>query len=181
MTLWNNMNQLLGNIGRDLLEPASYIPYGILMGGFFILLCILWSRGRSQVDKAVLQKKKWILFLCIVYSTVLLNLALLSREPGSRQGIELGLFATWGNTMTSHAYFIENILMFLPFGMLFPLAFHKLQKLQVCLMVGLLSSLFLEFLQLLTQRGFCQLDDVVTNTFGTVLGWCIYKISRLKS
>ena len=115
----------------------------------------------------------------IVYSTVLLNLALLSREPGSREGIDLGLFETWGISMTSHAYFIENILMFLPFGILFPLVFHKLQNIKVCIIVGLLSSIFLEFIQLLTQRGFCQLDDVVTNIFGTVLGWSIYKIFRL--
>ena len=29
--------------------------------------------------------------------------------------------------------------------------------------------------QLITQRGYCQLDDVVTNTAGTLIGWVIWK------
>lgn len=34
--------------------------------------------------------------------------AFFSREPGSRQQIDLNLFGTWGQTAIAHAYFIEN-------------------------------------------------------------------------
>lgn len=30
--------------------------------------------------------------------------------------------------------------------------------------------------QLITQRGYCQLDDVVTNTVGMLVGWGIWKM-----
>lgn len=30
--------------------------------------------------------------------------------------------------------------------------------------------------QLITQRGYCQLDDVVTNTVGMLVGWGIWKL-----
>ena len=34
----------------------------------------------------------------------------------------------------------------------------------------------LELLQFLTKRGYCQLEDIVTNTYGTVLEWGNYKM-----
>ena len=30
--------------------------------------------------------------------------------------MDLRLFGTWGETPIAHAYFIENIIMFIPFG-----------------------------------------------------------------
>lgn len=32
----------------------------------------------------------------------------------------------------------------------------------------------IELTQLAAKRGYCQLDDVLTNVFGTVLGWGIW-------
>ena len=179
MTIWDEIHQLSVNIAMDMLEPIEYIPLGILAGIIFLLLRKGWYRSRGQVENQVSKKRKWILFLCIVYSVVLVNLGFLSREPGSRDGVDLGIFETWGTSMISHAYFIENILMFLPFGILFPLVFPKLRKLGFCMAAGLFLSVLLELLQLLTKRGFCQLDDVLTNAFGTVLGWGLYKIYHL--
>lgn len=94
-----------------------------------------------------------------------------SREPGSRKQIELNLFGTWGETSVAHAYFIENIIMFIPFGVLVPMVFKQMRKMRICVLVGFLFSCGIEISQLITQRGFCQLDDVVTNTVGTLIGW----------
>ena len=32
------------------------------------------------------------------------------------------------------------------------------------------------FLQFITQRGYCQIDDVVTNTVGMLVGWVIWQV-----
>ena len=108
--------------------------------------------------------------------------AFFSREPGSRNQIDLNLFGTWGQTAVAHAYFIENIIMFVPFGILVPLVFSQMQKVRFCVLTGFLFSCVIELSQLVTQRGYCQLDDVVTNTLGTLVGWMIWKIwNKLKS
>lgn len=102
--------------------------------------------------------------------------AFFSREPGSRQQIDLNLFGTWGQTAIAHAYFIENIIMFIPFGLLAPMVFKRMRKVRFCVFIGFLCSCGIELSQLITQRGYCQLDDVVTNTVGMLVGWGIWKM-----
>ena len=50
---------------------------------------------------------------------------LFSREAGSRKEISLVLFETWGHSFHMHAMFIENIIMFIPFGVLLPIVLNK--------------------------------------------------------
>lgn len=45
-----------------------------------------------------------------------------------------------------------------------------------CVFIGFLCSCGIELSQLITQRGYCQLDDVVTNTVGMLVGWGIWKL-----
>ncbi len=42
--------------------------------------------------------------------------------------------------------------------------------------VGALISAAIEYTQLVTGRGYCQLDDFVTNTAGAAIGFFIYLI-----
>ena len=54
------------------------------------------------------------------------NDSVLFKEPGSRTGVaDMVLWSNWGMTLQMHAYFIENIVLFIPFGLLFPLGFFK--------------------------------------------------------
>ena len=88
--------------------------------------------------------------------------------------MDLRLFGTWGETPIAHAYFIENIIMFIPFGILMSMVFKRMQKMRYCVLAGFLFSCIIEISQLITQRGFCQLDDVVTNTVGAFVGRIIW-------
>ena len=44
------------------------------------------------------------------------------------------------------------------------------------MLIGFLCSCGIEITQHITQRGYLQLDDVVTNTVGMFIGWAIWKI-----
>ena len=159
------------NIVLDFRQPVSYLIPAAIVATFIMLFYRVCTKKKMRIS----------CILLIIYGEVLFQTAFLSREPGSRKGIDIDLFATWGNTSIAHAYFIENILMFIPFGVLVPIVFPRMQKLQWCLLAGFLCSCGIELLQLITQRGYCQLDDVVTNTVGTLLGWLIctgWKMSK---
>lgn len=71
-------------------------------------------------------------------------------------------FATEGN-------FIGNILLFIPIGFLFPIAFRKDWK--ITLLFGCCCSLCVELLQLILQRGYFEIDDILLNTAGAGLGY----------
>lgn len=68
--------------------------------------------------------------------------------------------------------------MFIPFGFLFPLADYRFRDWRLCVGGGCVFSMCLELVQLVTQRGFCQLDDVITNTVGTLVGWVSYRMIK---
>ena len=43
-------------------------------------------------------------------------------------------------------------------------------------MFGAVTSFGIEFLQLVTRRGFFQIDDILTNVLGTVIGWLVFRM-----
>lgn len=65
-----------------------------------------------------------------------------------------------------------NVLLFVPLGLLLPLLWQRFGKWHSCLAFGLGTSLLIELLQIFTLRT-TDINDLITNTFGTLLGWCM--------
>ena len=105
-------------------------------------------------------------------------LTFFSREPGSRTDVNMRLFGTWGTYAQAHAYVIENILLFVPFGIMFPMIGKKAGNIFICIIAAALFSIIIETMQYVTARGFCQMDDIVMNTLGALTGWLGWRICR---
>lgn len=67
-----------------------------------------------------------------------------------------------------------NILMFVPVGFLLPLVIKKR-----ALLYGVCFSAFIEILQYITHRGTCEIDDVISNTIGLIIGYMVIKLIQL--
>ena len=67
---------------------------------------------------------------------------------------------------------IMNILVFIPIGFFMFLGFSKLKAWMIT-SIGLVLSVFVEMFQYLFKKGFCEIDDVIHNTLGCVLGLVI--------
>ena len=67
---------------------------------------------------------------------------------------------------------VLNILLFVPFGYLLP----QLKPLKWYLVIGLgfMTSLMIETCQFVFHFGGFELDDLIKNTMGTILGWLLY-------
>lgn len=68
--------------------------------------------------------------------------------------------------------FLGNIIMFMPIGFFIPLLWEIPNK--KIIIVGFLFSLFIEVCQLFLNRG-TDVDDLILNTLGTILGLLVYK------
>ena len=67
---------------------------------------------------------------------------------------------------------VLNILFFVPIGaMVFLL--KKRFKLWECIIPGILFSCTIEISQLFLKRGLCETDDVINNTLGYIIGYCL--------
>ena len=69
--------------------------------------------------------------------------------------------------------FLGNIIMFMPIGFFIPLLW-KVSNRKV-IIIGFCSSLFIEICQLSLTRG-TDVDDLILNTLGTMLGLLLYRL-----
>ena len=78
---------------------------------------------------------------------------------------------------------IGNILIFLPLGIFLPILFKKYNMLSQVFIGSIIISFSIEILQFIIQIGQFDVDDILLNTIGTVIGYfiikTIYKIACL--
>lgn len=158
---------------KDIQEVFQYIPYALASGALFGLIYLVVFR--FVIRRPVVLYRCMTGSLLIAYISLMLQIAFFSREPGSRVKVSLHLFETWTQDPQGRAYVIENILLFIPFAILLYLFLSNFGKRLIYLVppAGVLLSCVIEFMQLITERGYFQVDDIFTNTVGTLIGFLI--------
>ena len=74
---------------------------------------------------------------------------------------------------------LGNIAAFIPFGLFVPIISIKLRKAWKVILLGALLSTAVELLQLVTRVGSCDIDDLILNTTGTIIGYLIFCICNV--
>lgn len=69
-----------------------------------------------------------------------------------------------------------NVLLFVPLGFLLPVLWKRFRPVWLTTLFGLGFSLSIELLQLFTLRA-TDVNDLMTNTAGTILGWCLGRVT----
>ena len=158
----------LTTIEQDIFDTFRYLPHAVAVGVGFVTVAAAWKnqqmikkQKRLEHAHSVPGTQLLLWFLVAVYFAMMLSITLFSREPGSRTGVDVKLFETWGNQRLPDRYFVENI-----------------RKGWCCVYAAFSTSMMLETVQLLTERGYCQLDDVVTNTLGAAIGYLVFALVR---
>lgn len=144
----------------------------LLISIWTILEWLLSGRGGK-----VYLSWRYINIVLYVFSLFLiLKMTILGRTVGNRE-IELLPFYTI-NTISDNSEVVRmivmNIILFFPLGLTMPIALGKVKnticKWLLCIIVGLGISLSVEIIQYYFCIGIAETDDVICNTFGTLLG-----------
>ena len=93
-------------------------------------------------------------------------------------------FATVGNK-TSNRYLLlhafinlaGNVVMFIPLGGLLPAVWQKLGKFWKTLLMSAGIVLAAEVIQMLTLLGVCDVDDLILNLLGVMVGYGLWKLT----
>ena len=156
---------------RDDISKLWYanIKYALILGSICGLLYLIHTILRH--------KPKWQtipVFLLGTYGYYIYAATVMTREPGSRRNINLVLFST----LTGYCpwFAIENLFMLLPMGLLLPMILRPARKWWFGPFAGFLLAFCIETLQHLTQTGHFELDDILFNGIGELIGWILYKI-----
>ena len=71
---------------------------------------------------------------------------------------------------------IGNIFIFAPLGYFLPLLFNKCKRINMVILVGFIISFLFETCQYLMYLGSADIDDIILNLIGTVIGFAFYQI-----
>lgn len=113
--------------------------------------------------------------MCFLYATTLFTRATLgTHEFRCMLRVDLRLFLA--GVQSEWDQVILNIILFIPFGVLWTVI--RRNKCNICevIFVGLVLSLSVEITQYIAMRGVMDVEDVITNVMGAFLGGFIVKI-----
>ena len=134
----------------------------------------------------------WILF--IIYILLLIYFLFLSEEYGRKDFAqrdyqynlvlfqEIRRFWVYRERVGYLAAFLNlagNVIGFLPFGFILPVIGKRMKNGFLVTVCGFCLSLFVESMQLIFKVGSFDVDDILLNTIGGVLGYIVFSICNL--
>ncbi len=164
----------------------SLLKEYLILGIFAVIVVgILFFIGYKLIYKKLMkgtknfEKKRLILYgISIVYAVILLGAVFLNRS-GLYGNINLQLFSSYKeayNTMQMSLFrnIVLNILLFVPLGFLLPMYSDKLKKAYKVVGIGLAVTTIIEIIQYITKLGIFEIDDILNNTLGTLIGYSVF-------
>ena len=151
------------------------IALGLICAFFMLLLLTVFKKfeGAEGRERSIIIRTT-AYFLWIVYGYMVLGITFLCRKPVFGHQLSLIPFSANADNSRLLAYQIENVMLLVPYGVLMPVLVEHCKKWYWCMIAGIITSLSIETLQYMTMRGKAQMDDLLLNTAGTMIGWGIY-------
>lgn len=133
------------------------------------IFCLLHKRCFHSVTKTL-----WYfflsLYLCAVYVVVgLPDIRYIRLDFNINLKPFAYMFSAYKSTLL-------NVLLFIPLGFFLTVLWKRFRNGFLTVLFGFAMSLIIELLQLFTFRA-TDVNDLMTNTFGTLVGWCIGRLA----
>lgn len=145
----------------------------LCLGAVVIIACYGLERGWRRVAGLLLVE-----YIFLIFSSTVIY-----RKGYEGAGYELSPF--WSYTAIQEgrqellAENIMNVIVFIPIGMILGSLLRVKGSWLIALLIGCGISVTIEAMQFFLMRGFSELDDVMHNTLGCILGFGIMKILRI--
>ena len=142
------------------------IPVNYYIIAVCILLLMLFFTKRAPLS------------VLIAYVFLIFSQTVLSREITSEAIAEWRPFriifedcsTSWVGVLSQIG---ANIIMFIPIGVLL---YMVLRKFKISVLLAVLFATILELLQFVLHRGFCETDDIISNTIGAIVGFLLCSV-----
>ncbi len=131
------------------------------------------------------KRKRLAVSILLPYLFLVLAATVLARVPAEKIRLLLQPFWSYveirkggmkGTNIAKEV--VLNILMLMPIGLLLPVLGFRFRSV---VFSGMAFSCLIEGLQLVTKRGYFEIDDIIHNTFGVVIGFLIWMLFRKPS
>ena len=169
------MPNIIDTIGEFIIVELMISAIALL--GYLFIYYIVYKKI-SHGTKPLNYKNALIFSVFCAYIFLVLNATILAEFRSNRGGINLELFhvykkAGYSNMFIIWREIILNILMFVPIGFFLPILSKQFYKPYITLLLSYFFTINIEVIQLVTQVGSFDVDDLFNNFLGSVIGYCL--------
>lgn len=153
----------------QLLSQHLISGYILVIPALLIYFIILSKRGRKQTLPHIIASFVFCFYLCgILTMTGLWNWWF-------NQFVPRIVLIPFADMIQGPIDTILNVILFIPLGIFLPMLYKRYDKIGKAALTGFLLSLSIEFCQMF-DCGISDINDLITNTVGTCLGFLIYRL-----
>lgn len=133
------------------------------IAAFILAIGIIWMHKKGMATK----KRIAILSCSCVYTMLLYMITFGCRIPNEEIRVSVEF---------KHYFDLENILLFIPLGML--LATRQKSSVKSVLVISVALSIIIELCQLFTRLGFFEIMDILHNAVGAIVGYAVVLVFK---
>lgn len=163
----------IGYITKYMLEYNIGIPSGVIVGVLFIECVIIGVLFRLKIDYSFFVRQASICLFVGYFFLVLCSTVFFREESFEKRYNLYPLFSYTTLYNKLFAEIIMNVMMFIPVGFFAGGALKK-KHIWNAIEIGLVLSFFIELTQLITTRGVFNVDDIIHNVLGCVIGFACF-------
>ena len=155
---------------HDTVKRLLLVCYGAMM------LYLLFVRGRSIESELPYWQRIAINYNLVPFSTVWKYWDILARpEYYLEKFVAYAIYKAQAEAAIVNL--VGNVVMFIPLGYFLPAIWQKLRKLGKTVLTGAVIIVLIEVAQLLSLRGYCDIDDLILNVLGIMAGYLFWRIT----
>ncbi len=146
-----------------------------------------WGIVVKKKHKKIIRLFSWILF--IIYLIVMVYFLFFSEQFGRvpsdtyrynlKPFTEIKRYINYSREIGSFNVIINlfgNVACFMPFGFVLPVLSNRQRNIFKVTFLSFFCSVMIELIQLVSKLGSCDVDDVILNTLGGLLGYIMFCI-----
>lgn len=163
----------IGHITKYMLDYDSGVPHSVIIGVLIFVCGIIILLFWAKISYSIFVRQAAVCLL-IGYVFLVLCTTIFFREETFLKRYHLR--PLWSYTELYNNIIVQlimNIMMFIPIG-LFSGGALKKKNIWNVIGIGLVLSLFIELTQLITTRGVFNVDDIIHNVLGSVIGFSFF-------
>lgn len=167
--------------GATQIIEMSGVPFEVIIASFLVL-CVTIIGG-MQTTRPDFRFKRFVVWaIAIEYLFLVFCSTVLCRDQMDARYVGFEILPRYEKLFIASFFVIPwiweeiilNIALFLPIGFLFPVLLRRYSWLWT-LLAGTCLSVFIEILQYITVKGVCDINDVLLNSVGTLVGYGLLK------
>ena len=172
-------------LGDIIILAKEYLLTGIVAALAVSLILVFLYKKTNKTDKGPEWRKiAWVAAM-ICYIIFLFGAVFMSRSTGvwTNRNFLPAFYSykdAWINfSAAAWRNIVLNICLFIPLGFLIPIGFRKMRRLWKTAAAGFGVSLLIEFTQIIFRKGIGEVDDLIDNTVGTMIGFGVFVLVLL--